>query len=96
MVEAGKHTGSVFYFKPLRDVLNDTFGAMTNVAPEAVFSSRKGFEDNPNSLDIDDDESNESGATSTKPSTSTSDGDGSSPKSEKDKKQSKCNLNIIY
>ena len=37
MVEAGKKTGSVFFFEPLHDELNDTFGAMTNVAPE-VFS----------------------------------------------------------
>ena len=54
MVEASKRTGGAFYFEPLRCELQDTFSAMSNVAPDSVFSSRQGHEDNPNSLSDDE------------------------------------------
>ena len=51
-----KKTGGAFYFKPLRHELTDTFGVMENIAPESVFSSRRGFEIAPNSVVDDDNE----------------------------------------
>ena len=56
MVEASKSTGGAYFFKPLRSELNDTFTAMSNVAPDCVFSSRKGHIKNPNSMEEGDDE----------------------------------------
>ena len=43
MIEAGNKTGGVLYFKPLRVELNDCFGALKNVQPDSVYSSRKGL-----------------------------------------------------
>ena len=54
MVEASKKTGGAFYFEPLRCELQDTFSVMSNVAPDSVFSSRQGHEDNPNSISDDE------------------------------------------
>ena len=56
MVEASKSTGGAYFFEPLRAELNDTFTAMSNVAPNCVFSSRKGHIKNPNSVEEVDDE----------------------------------------
>ena len=82
MVEAGKKTGSVFQFEPLRDELNDTFGAMTNVAPESVYSSRKGHEENPNSIEIDEESNSDNASASPQPSTSSTDGGKKEKKTE--------------
>ena len=43
MTEAGNKTGGVLYFEPLRVELNDCFGALKNVQPDSVYSSRKGL-----------------------------------------------------
>ena len=43
MTEAGSKTGGVLFFEPLRVELNDCFGALKNVQPDSVFSSRKGL-----------------------------------------------------
>ena len=56
MVEPSKTTGGVYFFEPLRAELNDTFTAMSQVAPDCVFSSHKGHEKNPNSVADDADE----------------------------------------
>ena len=50
MVEASKTTGGAYFFEPLHAELNDTFTAMSQVAPDSVFSSRKGHERNSNSV----------------------------------------------
>ena len=50
MVEMGKKTGGHFLFEPLRTELQDTFGALSHVSPDAVFSNINGHENNPNSL----------------------------------------------
>ena len=47
MQDASKKSGSVLYFKPLRVELNDCFGALKDVRPDAVFSSRKGLKITP-------------------------------------------------
>ena len=56
MVEASKSTGGAYFFEPLCAELNDTFTAMSNVAPDCVFSLRKGHIKNPNSMEEGDDE----------------------------------------
>ena len=43
MQDASKKSGSVLYFEPLRVELNDCFGALKDVRPDAVFSSRSGL-----------------------------------------------------
>ena len=82
MVEMGKKTGGHFLWEPLRTELQDTFGALSHVSPDAVFSNINGHQNNPNALSdeeaeevIDTDQINN-------PPEST-------PKSEKVKKQSK-------
>ena len=56
MVAHSKKTGGCFIHEPLRYELNDTFGAMENIAPDSVFSSKHGLQINPNSLKDDVDE----------------------------------------
>ena len=79
MVQHSKKTGGAFYLEPLRFELTDTFGVMENIAPESVFSSRRGLEIAPNSVVDDDDEID----------------DDSSPDSSKSKKDKtpKCKYN---
>ena len=43
MNEAQSKTGGVLYFEPLHYELNDCFGALKNVQPDSVFSSREGM-----------------------------------------------------
>ena len=81
MVEMGKKTGGHFLWEPLRTELQDTFGALSHVAPDSVFSSIQGHENNPNSLSDDDDEGMEN-PDRTPPEAQT-------PKAEKSKKQTK-------
>ena len=79
MVEASKTTGGAYFFEPLRAELNDTFTAMSQVAPDCVFSSHKGHEKNPNSVAEDGDGADEA----------------TPDDAEKDKKKSnKCKNNI--
>ena len=66
LVEMSKKTGGAYHFDPLHAELQDTFGAMTNVAPESVFSSMEGHEDNPNSLS-DEDSTNKTEVSTTTP-----------------------------
>ena len=43
MNDASTKTGGVLYFEPLRAELHDCFGAIKNVQPDSVFSSRQGM-----------------------------------------------------
>ena len=43
MNDAASKTGGVLYFEPLRAELHDCFGAIKNVQPDSVFSSRQGM-----------------------------------------------------
>ena len=43
MNDAATKTGGVLYFEPLRTELHDCFGAIKNVQPDSVFSSRQGM-----------------------------------------------------
>ena len=43
MNDASAKTGGVLYFEPLRTELHDCFGAIKNVQPDSVFSSRQGM-----------------------------------------------------
>ena len=43
MNDVGTKTRGVLYFKPLRAELHDCFGAIKNVQPDSVFSSRQGM-----------------------------------------------------
>ena len=76
MNEAHSKTGGVLYFEPLRYELHDCFGALKNVQPDSVFSSREGMIIHPSNSDEgdddDDDESNSS-VSQAVPSTSTTD-----------------------
>ena len=56
MVEMGKKTGGHFLWEPLRTELQDIFGALSHAAPDSVFSSLKGLENNSNSLSNDEDQ----------------------------------------
>ena len=83
MVTASKTTGGAYFFEPLRAELNDTFTAMSNIAPDCVFSSRKGHEKNPNSVNDDVVED--------------ADNPNTSDEGQKDKKKSnKCKNKYIY
>ena len=58
----GKTGGGGDYFEPLRYELNDCFGALKNIQPDSVFSSRQGmmvYGEN-NELETKDDENVES------------------------------------
>ena len=81
MVEMGKKTGGHFLWEPLRTELQDTFGALSHVASDSVFSNIHEHENNPNSLTDDEDEGIEN-AERTPPEAAT-------PKADKSKKQSK-------
>ena len=81
MVEMGKKTGGHFLWEPLRTELQDTFGALSHVAPDSVFSNIHGHENNPNPLTDDEDEGLEN-AERSPPKAET-------PKADKIKKQSK-------
>ena len=77
MNEAHSKTGGVLYFEPLRYELHDCFGALKNVQPDSVFSSREGMLIHPSTSDDadddnDDDETNFS-VSQAVPSTSSSD-----------------------
>ena len=65
MVEASKSTGGAYLFEPLHAELNDTFTAMSSVALDCVFSSRKGHVKNPNSLEERDDDAVDNSADDT-------------------------------
>ena len=54
MQMAAKKTGSVLYFEPLRVELNDCFGALKDVTPDAVYSNRRGLDENRGSHDEED------------------------------------------
>ena len=82
MVEMGKKTGGHFLWEPLRTELQDTFGALSHVSPDAVFSNINGYQINPNALS---DEDTEEGIETDQ----VNNGAESTPKSEKGKKQSK-------
>ena len=82
MVEMGKKTGGHFLWEPLRTELQDTFGALSHVSPDAVFSNINGHQTNPNALS---DEETEEGIDTDQ----VNNGPESTPKSEKAKKQSK-------
>ena len=56
MVEMGKKTGGHFLWEPLRTELQDTFGALSHVSPDEVFSNINGHENNPNALSDNDEE----------------------------------------
>ena len=43
MNDAATKMGGVLYFEPLRAELHDCFGAIKNVQPDSVFSSRQGM-----------------------------------------------------
>ena len=77
MNEAHSKTGGVLYFEPLRYELHDCFGALKNVQPDSVFSSREGMIIHPSNSDEgdDDDEDDESNSSVSQavPSTSTTD-----------------------
>ena len=81
MVEMGKKTGGHFLWEPLRTELQDTFGALSHVSPDAVFSNINGHENNPNALSDDDEEEGLDNAQANPPETT--------PKAEKSKKQTK-------
>ena len=71
MNEAHSKTGGVLYFEPLRYELNDCFGALKNVQPDSVFSSREGMiihpsaSDDADDVDHDDTENNSQAVPST-------------------------------
>ena len=79
----GKKTGGEYFFEPLRTELQDTFGALSHVSPDSVFSSISGHETNPNSLSDDEDEIINENAEANPPTTEPT------PKADKAKKQSK-------
>ena len=54
----GKTGGGGNYFEPLRFELDDCFGALKNIQPDSVFSSRRGMIVQNNSSDDEDEESN--------------------------------------
>ena len=81
MVEMGKKAGGHFLFEPLRTELQDTFGALSHVSPDAVYSNINGHENNPNSLSDEEDEEGLDNAQANPPETT--------PKTDKSKKQSK-------
>ena len=54
MQTAAKKTGSVLYFEPLCVELNDCFGALKDVTPDAVYSNRRGLDENRSSHDEED------------------------------------------
>ena len=56
MVAHSKKTGGCYYVEPLRYELTDTFGAMENIAPDSVYSSKRGLMVEPNSIQDDDDD----------------------------------------
>ena len=58
MQAASKKTGSVLYFEPLRQELNDCFGALKDVTPDQVFSNRRGNEKPHANADTNDDGAN--------------------------------------
>ena len=84
MVEMGKKTGGHFLWEPLRTELQDTFGALSHVLLDAVFSNINGHESNPNALSYKEDEEGLENAQANPPETT--------PKTEKVKKQSKSKL----
>ena len=76
MVEMGKKTGGHFLWEPLRNELQDTFGALSHVLPDAVPSNINGHQTNPNALS---DEETEEGIDTDQ----VNNGPESTPKSEK-------------
>ena len=89
MIEAGKKTGSVLYIKLLHKELQECFGALKDVNPDQVFSSRcgtqfgsqaSGGDDNINNNNTDAVEETEN---EPQPTTSTSDDDKSLRKKPK-------------
>ena len=81
MVEMGKKNGGHFLWELLRTELQDTFGELSNVSPDTVFSNINGHESNPNVLSDEEDEEGIENAPANPPE--------STPKTEKAKKQSK-------
>ena len=77
MIDSSKRTGSAPFFEPLTKELNECFGALKDVNPDQVYSSRRGTKlGNP----VDEDDRNvNNNAASAEPSTS-------SGTSEKEKK----------
>ena len=80
----GKKNGSHFLWEPLRTELQDTFGALSHVSPDAVFSNINGHETNPDVLSDEDDKEGLENAQANPPKTT--------PKTEKVKKLSKSKL----
>ena len=84
MVEMGKKTGGHFLWEPLRTELQDTFGALSHVSLDAVFSNINGHKTNPNALSDEEDEEGLENAQANPRETTC--------KTEKVKKQSKSKL----
>ena len=83
MVDTGKKTGSSPYFEPLCKQLNECFGALKDVNPDQLFSSRCGTHVG-NPVEVQDDANiNNSNGEMPLPSTS-----------QKDKKQPKSKYNL--
>ena len=73
MMEASKKSGSVLYFELLHIELNDCFGALKDVRPDTVFSSRTGLKVNkPAEHDNDNDVEDLTENNQTEPHPSTS------------------------
>ena len=86
MQNASKKTGSVLYFEPLRVELNDCFGALKDVTPDAVYSNCRGLDEN-------DGDSQEGGGLDTpKPSTSKESGENATTSKKKRSKSNNCNI----
>ena len=88
MHEAQSKTGGVLYFEPLRYELNDCFGALKNVQPDSVFSSREGMIIHPSNSDDDDDNNTDKISLLSEATASTS---GSDAKKKANKKKTKSN-----
>ena len=73
MVNAGNKTGSSQNFEPLCKELNECFGALKDVNPDQLFSSRRGTHMG-NPIEVDDDK-NVNNSNSEIPQPSTSDKD---------------------
>ena len=92
MVEQDKKTGGCLYVEVLRRELNECFGALKDVTPDKMYSSRKGMLTGSNLEPEDENDNNNNSTEDVVPSTSDS-----QVSTSKDKKRPKSNQqHIIY
>ena len=94
MHEAQSKTGGVLYFEPLHYELNDCFGALKNVQPDSVFSSREGMIIHPSNSDDNDDNADEISLLSE--STASTSGSDAKKKASKKNTKSNCLQNLFH